>query len=412
MNKSHHPSEQGQAIVFLVIGLVVFLGFVALAIDGGMALADRRYSQNSADAAALAGASMAANTLENYYVACFESWTCTDPHVEQAKNAAENTAIDRAAANNFTIGRNLNAHNGVVASCVVTQTMGFSDKYIQVTVDISSTTQSNFAKLLFPQALHNEVDAVTRARPRQPVAYGNAIVGLNPDSCDINGNNGVTFIGNGTTAVDGGGVFSNGCLRGNGNAGGVTVANGVTEGHYLDPGNLSWSPAPVPTDAFIPPASLSIPTPDCSDPLAHNVNGLRGHLEPGLYCIAANLSLQQDVDGTGVTIYVPNGHVTTNGSAVMRLSAPTDNSNAPAIKGILLFVANGGAVTLNGTADDNFTGMIYAPKSDVKLTGTADNIFYGQVIGWNVKIGGNDNMNVIYNGCNGYTRPSFIELSK
>lgn len=56
MNTKHFNSEKGQAIVYLVIGLVVFLGFVALAIDGGMVLADRRDAQNATDASALAGA--------------------------------------------------------------------------------------------------------------------------------------------------------------------------------------------------------------------------------------------------------------------------------------------------------------------------------------------------------------------
>ena len=55
-----HESEKGQAIVFLVLGLVVFMGFVALAIDGGMAFADRRHSQNGSDAASLAGGGEAA----------------------------------------------------------------------------------------------------------------------------------------------------------------------------------------------------------------------------------------------------------------------------------------------------------------------------------------------------------------
>ena len=56
--------------------------------------------------------------------------------------------------------------------------------------------------------------------------------------------------------------------------------------------------------------------------------------------------------------------------------------------------------------------MIYAPKSDVKLTGTADNIFFGQVIGWDVKVGGNNTMTVNYDDCTGYTRAPSIELSK
>jgi uncharacterized membrane protein len=51
-----HKNEKGQAIVFLVIGLVVVRGFVALAIDGGLAFANRPEDQNRADGAALAGA--------------------------------------------------------------------------------------------------------------------------------------------------------------------------------------------------------------------------------------------------------------------------------------------------------------------------------------------------------------------
>ena len=49
-------SESGQVIVILALALVGLLGFSALAIDGSMVFADRRFSQSGADAAALAGA--------------------------------------------------------------------------------------------------------------------------------------------------------------------------------------------------------------------------------------------------------------------------------------------------------------------------------------------------------------------
>lgn len=48
--------ERGQTLVIIAILLVVFLGMMALVLDGGMTYANRRSSQNAADAAALAGA--------------------------------------------------------------------------------------------------------------------------------------------------------------------------------------------------------------------------------------------------------------------------------------------------------------------------------------------------------------------
>jgi Flp pilus assembly protein TadG len=47
--------EKGSVLIILVIGLTVFIGFVALVIDGGMIYATRSKLQNAVDAAALAG---------------------------------------------------------------------------------------------------------------------------------------------------------------------------------------------------------------------------------------------------------------------------------------------------------------------------------------------------------------------
>src|SRR5512135_2323795 len=47
-------SEQGQALILIVFGLIVMIGLTGLAVDGGMAYSDRRTAQNAADNAALA----------------------------------------------------------------------------------------------------------------------------------------------------------------------------------------------------------------------------------------------------------------------------------------------------------------------------------------------------------------------
>ena len=210
-------------------------------------------------------------------------------------------------------------------------------------------------------------------------------------------------------------MFSNGCIQGNGNAGTITVDGGGIFGHYLSEGNITWDPAPLPTDRLIQPSDYYIDPPVCTTWYNSLPNGTLN----GLYCMTGNLSIQKDVTGYGVTFYVPNGHIINNGNAVINLYAPSTDEddpgyppNPPAITGILFFVPNGNAVTIDGTSDDVYSGMVYAPKSDVKLTGTADNIFFGQVIGWNVKVGGNNTMTVNYNDCTGYTRAPSIELSK
>src|SRR4030042_5383400 len=242
MKIKHTNSERGQAIVYLVIGFVVFLGFVALAIDGGMALADLRNSQNTADSASLAGGGAAAISLENSHID-YENWDCANGTAGQAAYlAAENAAIARAATNHFTIDTNPSDHNGVVAVCGSSPDPRYGPKgdvYIDVTVEISGTTPSNFLQLIFPTALHNEVDAITRVRPRQPIVYGNAVVALSPSDCSGH-KFGALFFGTGDTNVTGGGIFSNGCLWGNGDAV-INVDGGNISGLYIDEGGAEWN---------------------------------------------------------------------------------------------------------------------------------------------------------------------------
>ena len=422
MNANYHNSEKGQAIVYLVLGFVVFLGFVALAIDGGMALADRRHAQNAADAASLAGGGAAALSLEDSNID-YGNWSCGS--VGSAIWHAEDAAINRASANNFSITTHVDndALNYVDATC--------SNKYIDVTVEISATTPSNFLQLVFPSALHNEVEAVTRVFPRHPYAYGNAIVALNSDYCPGGGSPGAIMFGNGETIVQGGGIFSNGCVRGNGNAGSVTmlpitdttptVPAGGIYGHDTDPGNLDWQPEdPQITGDTLDYNDYAIDPPSEGDCEIHGWrNSLPAVLDPGLWCISGNLSVNAhaSISGTDVTIYVPNGKITINGGGNLHLYAPDPNLEAPfgALPGVLFYVpeTNHNTVTINGNAGDEFKGIIYAPRSLIKLTGTSESeIFNGQVIGWNVEMGGNTGFNIYYNPDEGRTVPTSMQLNR
>lgn len=410
--------ERGQVIVYLVIGFVVFLGFVAIAVDGGMALADRRHSQNAADSASLAGGAEAALYLENYDVN-YKNWNCNLTGVTQAIHHSEETSITRAGANQFEIDQDPTDHNGVVAICDSTDYPWYGNKgdvFIDVTVDISDTTQANFLQLLFPTALHNEVDAVTRVRPRQPIAFGNAIVALNPESCSGHQNGGIMY-GNGNIDLFGGGVFSNGCLRGNGNAD-VDITDGLPLGNQLDPGNVNWNPPPELVDFQIPDNAYEVPIPNCT---GHWVDDLplMPTLLNGLYCMNGDIKINaHDVISStveGVTIFVPNGSVSINGNAKLTLTAPPPDSHPdPAIPGVLIYLpaSNPRDISINGTSDSVFTGLILAPRSSISLNGTGGNSYVGQVVGWNVLVGGTADLYLVYSPDDVYNKPTAIELAK
>ena len=63
------PSEGGQVLVIVALGLVSIMAMVGLVIDGGYAWGQQRHTQNGADAMALAGATTLAQNLAGTYPA-------------------------------------------------------------------------------------------------------------------------------------------------------------------------------------------------------------------------------------------------------------------------------------------------------------------------------------------------------
>jgi hypothetical protein len=435
MNKN----EKGQALVLMALAFVVMLGFVALAIDGGMIYSDRRFAQNAADAASLAGGGKTALELENSYVN-YGNFSCTSGLVQNAVNAGIIAAKNRAADNTFTISSPIANKNGVEWVC---NDHG-KDKYIDIHVMITKATDSIFAHFVYNGPWQNTVDAVSRIRPRTPIAYGNAIVALNDAMCSGN-SNGVIFGGSGDNEVTGSGVFSNGCLKGNGSQYNISVNDGTVNYVSEETGTLSGiSPAPVQDPSVLPTSSYSMDTPDCSslsnrtqqgntlNPGVYSTISLTSGnltLKPGLYCITSSSANAFKVTGgtftaNGVTMYVINGGVNLSANAAITLTAPPQPppDPAPAIPGMLIQLppGNTNVVSIQGTSDSTFVGTIYAPSASVQLagnsaseTGSGDIAhFYTQVIGYNVMVTGDENLVIQYDDSKQASLPARLELSK
>jgi hypothetical protein len=417
--RTGHSTEKGQALILVVFGIVALLGFTALAIDGGMLYADRRHAQSAADAASLAGGGAAALYMDNHGVK-FSNWNCGGSALTNAASTARTTAINRAASNDYTIDMDISDHHGVVTQCGVDTGAGYPDKYLDIHTQFTAQTETAFAHLLFAGSLMNTVEAITRVRPRQSLAFGYAIVALNPDACQGQ-QNGATFHGNALVSVTGGGIFSNGCLRGNGGPS-VTVYGAPINYVVNQTGNAAFTPQPQQVPNRIPPDNYTIPAPDCNDPNAYNMSGNQllgaSPLAPGLYCISGDLRINgnDSLYGSGVTVVMLNGELRINGNAEVQLSAPGSSPDpTPAVPNIVIYAppSNTNDLQINGNSTSFFTGTILAPGSNIDMLGTGfTDAFHTQVIGWNVEVGGTADTYVVFDDNEQYSKSPSLELSK
>ncbi len=449
MKIQEQVSERGQAAVLLVLAMVVLLGFTALAVDGGTIYADRRFAQSGTDASSMAGGAAGAQAIDNvpiYNSTWSTNAACSSGNVASAAATARTMAVSQAADNDYTIGQTTPAGQGFVTTECGVETITapkvgggtftlYSSNYMDVKTVITTTTQTAFAHFIFKDALVNSVTTVTRLRPRQPLAYGFAIVALNKSACQGN-QNGVGFGGNLNLIVRGGGVFSNGCMDVDGH---TTPKIYGGDAAYFFPGNslgnfrfydsagnpIAMSPSRLMNDdAYrIPPEAYDVPVPDCT---GHVVNGsdLVGRTNlSGLYCVDGAMSLNnshESIAGTNVTLVFRGGKVTINGGTV-NLIAPPSNYSGTAIPGVAIYLPKlyygpscgdvNQELKINGNANNVITGSILAPCSDVSLEGNDSTAaFNSQVIGYNVNSSGTANLNVVYNSDNQASRPTYIDL--
>jgi len=438
--KNQRSTQQGQALIIIAIAFIGLLGFAALAIDGGMTYSDRRVAQNVSDASSLAGGGSAALYLENEHI-FYNDFNCDLSAVRGAEDVAITTAINQASANLFSLDDSVTDGNGVEAVCDISDNGSYLDKYIDVTTHISKTVRTGFLHIFFDGSMINHVQSTVRVRPRTPLAMGYAIVGLNDDDCQGH-QNGVMFSGDIEVQVDGGGVFSNGCMRGNGSSLIVDVDDSpvryVSELECDPAGCPGFTPSPGPATNPLPENSYMVPPPDCSglpnrgmstkggtiSPGVYTEINLHASgdmliMEPGLYCITGSPKAMTVSGGTlqghGVTIYALSGEVLLSGNAQIQLTAPSEYPDpSPALPGILIYLAEGntGAVELEGNSDTWFTGTVYAPDGFIEAKGVSGThpTMHTQLIGHDVEIGGNADIDINFNGSNAYTFPTSIDL--
>ncbi len=444
MNKAY-SSEKGQILILMVLVVIGLLGFTALAIDGGMIFADRRYTQSAADAASLAGAGAAAQIVQDNNIGPV-SWNCGSSALQSSINAAVNAAINSASLNDFVIAYD-NALGTPGHDHGVKVTCDNAGEYLDVEVMLSRETSTSFAHLFTNGVMRNTVSSRMRVKPQIKAGNGATIVGMGK-TCDKQVGGGVHFdSGSLVTVLSGGGVYSNDCVKMQSNAD-VTVTGGNVTCHVGTPCETENMTMDGPTlmdpnyhpltgeeliDLDMLNASCAaLPNYGDSDGAAGTIDPGRYrnwdfkdpvHLNPGLYCVTGTVKMNAggEIDGTGVTIYYTGTDLTINGHANSELSAPNLNGGTPenyAIEDVLLYVPRtiSADIKINGNAGNVFGGTLWAPTSYYKITGTSDSTnpttMGVSLVGQTVWISGTSYVNLEYNEDKDAGWPAYLELHK
>jgi Putative Flp pilus-assembly TadE/G-like len=384
--------EKGQALILIALAAILLFGISALAIDGSRAYSDRRYAQNAADSAALAGA-LAYTRGKDIVIA----------------------VNDRVKSNGY-------ADNGTThfvsidPTDVPTGGCPGNPKGKDIKVTIITIINTSLAQVIGQTQVTNKVTATSRSCGYilAPLFNGNAIVGLNPNSPGNPNAGGCAFDAGNSGSVDwtieGSGIFSNNCAF-KGNKTSVT----------LDSGSCAATPGGY--NAFSPPCvSQAIKYPqDVKDIMPPNpcVSGGVGLPPPasgstfsnGIYCIS-NMDQydKKDIVLNNATLYVTDTKfdLDFDGGGGFSGSA-TNDPNSPYYNYYMIVAytdppcpdfhdKNSQVINYRGNGSGSLTGTILAPSACIDLRGNATTqALNSQIIAYNVSSNGNASVKVIYN---------------
>jgi hypothetical protein len=179
----NHP-RRGSALAILAVFLVVIIGVMALALDGGLMMAERRHAQAVADASAYA----AAGLLYNYY--------STDKGLDPT-GSSQKLALSIATANGY-------ANDGVTSTVTVNippKSGLFSSKSGYAEVIVSDNIPRCFSALWGSRTMTVGARTVARGKVKSPNIGFLLLDPSMKDSLSSTGGAGVT-VKNGSVIID------------------------------------------------------------------------------------------------------------------------------------------------------------------------------------------------------------------
>jgi hypothetical protein len=341
-------SERGQAIIFIAIGLVAMLAFLALAVDGGRVYAERRRLQGAADAAAMAAANAAANGASASQAAAVA-----------LNQAGLNDVVDNDVAENTSQAVDVIVNNPP-------QHGQYTGDVHYYEVVVRTKQPASFTGVFKGSGATVEAYAVSHVEEAKTVAKTSALQSL------ITSGTGIT-IGSGSTKttvnLTGGDIFSNSNVTKN-SASVVNVTDGTVRSHGTWSNTSGVSPAPTQNQAAV--STGKIPMPACPtnhftsnsyiNPTTTTFNpGYYDHeiwlgtgrtytLNPGIYCLNNGIVNNSGtiLIGKNVLLIMLNGELRFNGTTRLTRANSILDSKGNEYGGMLLFGKPGNSVLPEG----------------------------------------------------------------
>lgn len=424
----HSEKRRGIIAVLVAVALIAIFGVVAIALDGGLLLDNRRSVQSAADAAAFAAADdLYANYGTNQGL---------DP-----KGTAQASALSTAAANGFN-------NDGVTSTVTVNipPTSGLAvgqPGYAEVIIQFNQ--KRAFSSIFGSGDLPVRARAVARGMRK---ASGTGILLLNP-----NANGSLTLSGSAGMKVDGGVIVdssSSTAAVSSGSAGLTSYTMNIT-GSYSSSSTSYFHANPLNTGVASTPDFLSdVPVPD---PTQIDDQGNPGKmttrssstykptsgatLQPGLYVGGITISSQSNITFSPGIYYLQGGGLVMSGGSssftalgVMFYNGASSSGSTGSITisgggsavqtppssgpyaGMSIFQDRSSTqkITLSGGSGWNFTGTVYAASAHVDVSGGSGATMGSQFVADTMTLSGSSTFNDI-NPALGY-RPRDIRLTE
>lgn len=338
--------RKGAVAIQLGVIAVILIGFAALAVDIGNALAMQGRMQSAADAAALGSAAAVAagypNTYSNEAVAIAKSSFLNSP--EQASFSV-------------TPSKSVDA-NGTYVKVIITLPRTLT--LVGVVQSVYGTSGSD--------AFNIGVTATALVKTSNDYCF----LALNPTA------SGAVSVGGSATlkssTVPKCGIADNSsspsALTTTGSAANIDIPISVVGGWSFtgNPPQPSLSYAWPVTDPYANTVKVSLATPSC-DTISIDVTGGKTQtLAPGTHCVSTSPSGFKGngtINGSGVTLIFPSTFNFPNNMPTFNITPPTSGTYA----GISIATLSSNPLTfLGGTS---FQGSIYAPNSTVTMSGNS-----------------------------------------
>ena len=384
------PARRGAVTPLVALCLVGVVGVVAIAVDGGVLLAERRHAQSVADAAAMAAAS---DLCQN--------WTANQGSDPQgtAKASAVSTAQANGYATSTTDITTFTSAGGGIQVNIPPKSGAAAGKvgYVEVLVKYneSRSFSGTFGSGLLPvnarsvatgRVISKATAGILVLDPNapkkgDPLFFGGISVGVMGAPVVVNSTISTPIVGQGGGNLSAPSFYTSGGSPGYSTSKGATLTGPVYTGNQPMADPLAGLPVPDPS-AMTVQSTTKVGISGGTQTLSPGVyqggisisSSSNVTLLPGIYYMEGGgftISGQANVTGNGVMIYnAPQAStdvVKMTGQGSVNISPPTGGT----YQGLSVFQdrTSGNTMTLAGGSSTNITGSFYAAGATLDVVG-------------------------------------------